>query len=475
MKVIIIGAGFTGVQLARRLLGERHRVVVIDSDAERIRNVGNQLDCMAVHSEGNSLAVLRRAGIESADALVAVSGSDEVNVIACALADAVFPDVLKLARVRNGAYRSGIEEAAGASAARAGAVRRPPFGIDFVVNPDIEAAEAVIRVLSHGAVGGVIELGGGYGIVTLVIGPSSPLAGLPLWRLSAVEGWHYLVAHVESSAGRSLPGGETVLNAGDRIGVLVKLDEVAALAALCDAGAESVSKIAVVGAGKIGTLVIEGLSGESDRVAVGRYRGGRNPSSRMEVAAVDEAQDRCRALADRFRRVKVFCGDPSDDGLLRDEGLDHYDLVAAVSEDYAQNLVTAAYMKTRGVRRAIALTANTDVSGMALKLGIDVAVSMRSTVVDSIMSHLRGRNVTGVHTVCGGAFEIVECTVDAAAKAAGKTLREAATGGAGLVLMARGADGGWIVPHGDTVLEGGASAVLIVPAGDGRVVRDFSG
>jgi len=475
MRVIVIGAGFTGVQLARKLLAEKRRVVLIDSDAERVRDVGNQLDCAVVHSAGNSLDVLEKAGIASADVLVAVSASDEVNMIACSLADAVYPQVLKIARVRNYAYYAATEEASRKfSEMSPPPPGRPPFGIDWMVNPDVEAAKAVTRALAHGAVGGIVELGHGYCIVTLTLGAASPLNGLPLWRLATVEGWHYLVAHVEGQSGAVLPGGETVLSAGDRIGVLVKLDEVAAAAALCDAGSGVVSKMAVVGAGRIGTMVVEGQRGDG-RSFVGHFRGGWNADSRMEIAVIDEAADRCRAVAERFRGVRVFCGDSTDENLIREERLDRYDLAVAVSENYDRNLVTAAYMKSCGVGRSIALTANADVAGMALKLGVDVAVPMRATVVDSIMSHLRGRNVTGVHTVCKGAFEIVECSVDPTAKAAGKALRDLEIGGSGLVLMVHGADGTSVVPKGDTVVDGGASVVLIVPAGDMRAVGLFAG
>ena len=101
MKTIVVGAGFTGVRLSRALLAAGQQVVVIDRDAERVRDVSAQLDCTVLHAEGNSLSVLEQAGLASADALVAVSSSDEVNVITCALADAIRHDVLKIARVRN--------------------------------------------------------------------------------------------------------------------------------------------------------------------------------------------------------------------------------------------------------------------------------------------------------------------------------------------------------------------------------------
>jgi len=475
MRIIIVGAGFTGVQVARRLLAEQHRVVLIDTDAERLRDVGSQLDCAVVHSTGNGLGVLERAGISSSDALVAVTSSDEVNMIICSLADAIYPNVLKIARVRTYDYYVDTAEVAHKQASLAAEGRRPPFGIDWMVNPDVEAAHAVTRAFLHGAVGGIVEVGKNYGIVTLTLGEGSPLNGLPLWRLTTVEGWHYLVAHVENAEGATLPDGETVLAAGNRIGVLTRLEEISAVAALCDAGQGEVSRMAVLGASRVGAIIVGSQRDEvGGRAGEGGFWGGWRSGMRMEIAVVDEASGRCREMSERFRGIRVFCGDAMDDNLIREEGLGNYDLAVAVSENFDRNLVLATYLKSCGVKRSIALTANADVAGMAVRLGVDVAVPMRATVVDSIVGHLRGKNVSGVHTVCGSALEIVECVVGAESEAADKPLRDLDIKGKGLVLLVRGEDGACSVPNGETAPAAGSEVVLIVPAGDMRVVRMFA-
>ena len=104
MNIVIIGAGFTGIQLARRLIGEKNEVTLIDNDSETVRHASNSLDCSVIHADGNSLETLEEAGISKADALVCVTSNDEVNMITCSLVDAVYPEILKIARVRNFAY-----------------------------------------------------------------------------------------------------------------------------------------------------------------------------------------------------------------------------------------------------------------------------------------------------------------------------------------------------------------------------------
>ena len=104
MKIVIIGAGFTGCLLAKALIAERNRVILIDKSPERVRSAGDQLDCTMIEADGTDLDVLEKAGIASADALVTLTGDDEINMITCSLTDAVYPNVLKIARVRNYDY-----------------------------------------------------------------------------------------------------------------------------------------------------------------------------------------------------------------------------------------------------------------------------------------------------------------------------------------------------------------------------------
>lgn len=104
MKIIIIGAGLTGTELAKKLITEKNNVVLIDNNEETVRHVSNRLDCMVLHADGNSLETLEEAGIAKADALIMLTNSDEVNMITCSLVEALYPDVIKIARVRNYDY-----------------------------------------------------------------------------------------------------------------------------------------------------------------------------------------------------------------------------------------------------------------------------------------------------------------------------------------------------------------------------------
>ena len=142
MRIVIVGAGFTGIQLAKLLINEKNNVVLIDNDEEIMRHAANRRDCAVMVADGNNIETLEEAGIAKADALVCLTGSDEVNMITCSLADAVYPEILKIARVRNYAYYVNTTAAQKSHATTFAGKHRPLYGIDYMVHPDVEAAEA---------------------------------------------------------------------------------------------------------------------------------------------------------------------------------------------------------------------------------------------------------------------------------------------------------------------------------------------
>ncbi len=468
MKAIIVGAGFTGVQLAQKLVAEKWDVILIDKSSVRVREAESALDCAVVSSEGNSLDVLESSGVASADALVAVTEDDETNMMTCALVEAVYPQILTIARVRNDAYYTQAlldQEKENP--------RRRIFGVGHMVRPNVEISAAIVRAVMSGAVGDLIELDEGWIVLCITVGAGSPLAGMSLKLLPSVEGWKFLVAYVMSGETTSLPDGSTKLHVGDRVGVLLQRSDVAGLLALARVKPGSSRRMAVYGAGRIGGRVADGV----------RRTGRKSPlaalfetpdGDRRNLILVDPDPDRCLARADEFRDVRVICGDMTDRSVVDEEQLDSCGLVVAASDNFDRNLVVAAYMKSLGVPKTIALTENAEVAEIARKLGIDVAVPMRETVVDNILSYLRGPNVSSVHTICGGDCELVTCKVKARSRAAGKAVKDIALAGEFLLLLVSPAAAGpAVMPRGDTVLMPGDEVVLV--ARDGRkVARIFA-
>lgn len=445
-KIIIVGAGFVGTQLAKTLVQDGRSVVLIDRDADKVHEVANQIDCAVVLSDGNSPVALDEAGVESADALVAVTEQDEVNMITCSYVEAHYPDVYRIARVRNYDY---YESALGKDGARR------VYGIDKAIHPNIVVAEAILTAIRNGVVGETIDLGGGYGIIHLTVERGSVLEGRALKDLAGETGWANLIISVERGSESFLPNGETVLLAGDHIGVLANRETFPGLMKLAGIEGALARRIVVYGAGQIGRIVA-------------------SEKGLKRVTVVDEDKERCRKMVEQVSKVKVICGSLTEEDIIAEEHLAENDLFVAASDNYDQNLVVAAYMKSLGVPKTIALTSSAAVGAIARKLGVDVVVPMRDTVVDGLMGSLRGRGVTSVHTIAGGAFEILTCTVGSKAKAVGKALKDLALENLALVLLVRRAeDEVTEIAHGDDVVSAGARIVLVVPKDDTRAIRLF--
>lgn len=473
MKIVIVGASFTGIQLAKTLVAEGNDIVLIDNDAEKVRLAQSRIDCTVVQSDGNSLKVLEKdAGIADADALVMLTEDDETNMITCSLVDAVYPNVMKIARVRNNAYY--LPRSLTAKTGEIAAAMRPPFGIDSMLHPDVEAAAAIGRALSHGVVGNVTALDGCYGIASVRVEEGSPLDGLQLKKISTIPGWTGLVAYIENESGAVLPSGDTNLKVGDRIGLLASGPEMqSVLKAVAGKPLAYPHRLAVFGAGRIGTNVIE------------HYLAARAPSSFMssifgradkgcEVVLVDSCERLCREATERFHGIRVLCGDITDADFIGEEGIADCDVMVAASGIFERNLIAAAYLKSRGVKKTIALTESSEFYDVAAKLGIDVAVPMRATVVDAIMSHLRGPNVSSIHTVCSRKLEIVACDVSPKSSVIGCRLCDIPLRGECLVLLVQHAGApAFVVAHGDSVINALDRIVFVTHSGDKRFIRLF--
>ena len=260
MQIVIIGAGFTGVQLAKLLINEKNTVAIIDNDENNVRHVSNQLDCTVMLADGNDLETLEEAGIAKADALVCVTENDEVNMITCSLVDAVYPDVVKIARVRNYAYYVNTAAAKKSHADSFGGKHRPLYGIDYMIHPDVEAGEAVVQAVESGAVSDVQVFGNNaYELTRMTVAKESKLAGQKLQTIRALIDKPFLIAYVEENGKTSLPSGNTVLKAGDSIGVIVAKENVPELLSLCGSEQKELKNIALIGAGRIGTIIAERL------------------------------------------------------------------------------------------------------------------------------------------------------------------------------------------------------------------------
>ncbi len=467
MKIVIVGAGFTGIQLAKRLINGKNDVVLIDNSDEVVRHASNMLDCDVIKAEGNNLEVLEQAGIKNADVLVCVTSNDEINMITCSLVDVVYPKVLKIARVRNYAYyvdTTCVEKRTNS---------RPLYGINYMIHPDVEAAEAITNAANHGAITDIMPFGENYALIRVCVEEKCKLENQKLINVRKLTEIPVLVAYVENNGQTSLPSGETEICAGDCLGVLLLKKDIPEFLKLCGSKVKEIKKIAIIGAGRIGTIVAEKLIEQKSSFLMRLLK--RKENSLQEFCIIDSDEKNAKEASEKFTKVKVFCADATDENFINEEGINTYDLVICTTPNHELNIVMAAYFESLGIKNSIALVQNNAFGEIARKIGIEVAVPIRDTVVDSIMSHLKGKAVTGLHTVNDGSLEIMEIQIDEKSSVNGKTLREIAENGKFLVMMMqkKGSDE-YFIPVGNTKIESGDEVVLInVVAENQHVLQKF--
>lgn len=476
MKIVIVGGGFTGIQLAKRLINEKNDVSLIDNDEDTARHASNRLDCAVLQADGNNLETLEEVGIAKADALVCVTDNDEVNMITCSLVDAVYPDVLKIARVRNFAYYMNTEAAQKNHAETFSGSHRPLYGIDYMIHPDVEAAKAITHAIETGAVSDVLTFENSiFELTRITIEENSKLIGQKLQNVRSFTDFPFLVTYVESEGKTSLPSGATILNAGNSIGVLTCKNDISQMLELCGTQVGTIKKIAFVGAGKIGTLIAENFVGTKKKSFLSRLFG-KNTKIASDFAIIDTDEQLTKIAADKFPSAKVFRGDITDEAFLEEEGITDYDLVVCVTHNHELNMVVAAYLESLGVGKTISLVESSAFAEISRKLGIDVPVPIRDTIVDSIMSHLHGKTVTGIHTISSGDLEIIECLLPASSKVVGKKLPEISDPGNFLIMLIKkaGTDN-YVIPNGSTQLDTNDQLIIITKSDNTASVLSMLG
>ncbi|MDR2768829.1 MAG: NAD-binding protein [Treponema sp.] len=480
MRIIIVGAGLVGTQLAQRLIAEKHDVTLIERDEDRARHVSNRLDCMVIQSEGNSIQNLEEAGIFKADALVCVTDSDEVNMIICGLASR-YPKLFRIARVHNEEYvRRNFRNQE----------RAALMGIDFFIHPDVEAARSALDAIEHGAIGDVLSFAGTpYELGSIDVGAGSRLDGLALMDFHGVLPGESLVTLIERKDESILPAGSARIQAGDRIHLLARDKELNEGFRLAGRSEKPMRRIGIVGGGRLGSLIADGLfnkdrpdpEDEGNEIKETKRRGFFSflktlvPKVFKHVMIIEQDYGLCKELSNRYPEALVLNEDISDENFISEERIDNLDLIITATEHQEFNIITAVYLKSRGVGRAIAMVTGAGYAAIARELGVDVVIPLKSVVVDSILSKLIGGGVRGVHRL-GNKVGVLEIDIAKGSLAEGKSLKNFHLPAGALVMLVNSETESGFIPKGDYVYTAGHRIILAARNGtESEIEKIFGG
>ncbi len=432
MKCVVIGAGVLGFNVARKLSEEGHDVVVVDQTEEDLQRIREMLDVGIVEGMGSSPRVLREAGLHSADMLVAVTGSDETNIVACLITETLHPDTMRVARLRDPAYL-GAE----------GIIDKSSLSIDLVISPEQEIAEAVLQLAGTPGASDVLEFADGRVRAVGVKVPSeSPLAGRPLADLAGRTHERFLVAGVYHQEMVNAPSSSTPIQPGDTLFVVGTPGAVRHIMTRLGKTWVRTRHVVIFGGGRQGAYIARHLS-----------------STGIHTKIIEKDRSRSEALAQELGDTIVLHGDGMDQRLLDDEGVGRAELFVAASEDEKENVFSALLAKRLGARRVVALVSSPEYIPFAHRTGVDVVLSPMLAALGPVLQFVRRGEVLSVRTLREGLVEGIEFIALEDSEIVGLPLA--------LLHMPRGSLVGAvvrndevIVPHGETVIQAGDRVVL---------------
>lgn len=437
MKVIVCGAGQVGFNIARQLSSEGNDVVLVDQSEELIRKVTDILDVGGVVGFASRPNVLQEAGAEDADMMIAVTYSDEVNMIACQVAHSVFEIPRKIARVRAQSYLE---------ARWRDMFRRDHMPIDVIISPEIEVANSVLRRISApGAFESSPFLDGRVRLVGTQLDADCALLNTPLRQLTQLfPDISAMVVAFERQGKLHISTGDDQLYADDNVFFVAAEEDVDRTLALFGHEEKMARRIVIAGGGNVGFAVARKLEEQK---------------SGVKAKLIELKREKAESSAEGLERTIVLNGDVLDSGILQEANIGEAEAIIALTDDDKTNLLAGVLAKDAGARSAMVLVNNQNLMRLVAPLGIDAFINPRASTVSSILRHVRRGRIRALHSVRDGAAEVIEAQALATSPLVGKSLAQANLP-PGIMVGAVLSEGKISVPDGRYVLKDGDSVVI---------------
>lgn len=448
MKVIVCGAGQVGSNIARYLASEKNDVTIIDQDTALIEKISDSLDVQGVVGFASHPDVLERAGARDADLIIAVTYSDEVNMVACQVAHSLFDVPTKIARIRQQSYLQPIW---------ADLFSRNHMPIDAIISPEIEVARAINRRLSIPGAFDAIPLSDGK--ITLIgvrCDAECPIINTPLRHLTALfPDLHITVVGIIRNDRKFVPTGDDEMLPGDEVYFVADSGHLDRALAAFGHEEPAARRLIIVGGGHIGLFLANTIEEE--------HRD-------FDVKLIEIDRKRAEFVAQELSRTVVIQGDALDIEILTEANVKATETIITVTNDDEVNILASLLAKRFGAQRSITLINNTTYAPLMGSLGIDAVVSPRGITVSTILQHVRRGRIRSVHSLGEGFGEIIEADALETSRLVGVPIREAKLP-EGVIIGALVRDGEVIIPRGDTVVRINDRVVLFAAADAVRKVE----
>ena len=361
MHIIVAGCGKVGTTILSNLVKEGHDVVAIDADAAIIAEVNNIYDVMGVCGNGTDCDTLAEAGVDKAEMFVAVTGSDEMNMLSCYIAKKMGARNT-IARIRNPEYND-----------KSLGFLRQNLDLSMSINPELLAAQELYNILKLPLAAKIETFSQRkFEMIELLLKKDSPMVGQTLWQLRKKHPANFLIACVQRGEDVIIPDGRFVLQEGDHIGLTAEPRELQKLLRALAIQQKPVKNVMILGASRtayyLAKMLLDGGS---------------------SVKIIEKNPERCKAFCQDLPKATVLCGDGAQQELLMEEGLSTTDAFVALTGMDEQNILISFFAGSQNVPKVISKVNRPELATMAKRLGLDSIISTRSVVSDVLVQYAR--------------------------------------------------------------------------------------
>lgn len=446
MKIIILGAGQVGGTLAEHLAGEANDITVVDTDGDRLRELSDRLDIRTVTGRGSFPTILRQAGADDADMLVAVTSSDETNMLACQVAYTLFNTPTKIARVRESAYLT-----------RSGLFNNEAIPVDVLISPEQVVTNYIKRLIEYPGALQVIDFADGKAqLVGVRAYYGGPLVGHELRELREhMPKVDTRVAAIFRRNRAIIPKGDTVIEADDEVFFIAAKAHIRSVMGEMRRLDDNYKRIVIAGGGNIGERLAEAIE------------------NRYQVKIIERNPARCRALSESLNNTVVLQGSASDRDLLVEENISDADIFLALTNDDEANIMSSLLAKRLGAKKVMTLINNPAYVDLVQGGEIDIAISPQLATIGTLLTHVRRGDIASVHSLRRGAAEAIEAVAHGDAKSSKVVGRKIADiplpPGTTIGAIIRAEE--VLIAHDKTMIESGDHVILFLV--DKKYIREI--
>ncbi|MBW8308683.1 MAG: Trk system potassium transporter TrkA [Candidatus Paracaedibacteraceae bacterium] len=452
MKVVILGGGQVGFNIARYLSGEDNDITIVDQSGELLRKLSDSIDIQPVVGYASHPDVLERAGLYEADLLIAVTASDEVNIVACEVANSLFKVPKKIARIRNQSYLDPNLH---------WLFNPDRISIDHIISPESEVARTISRSLQVVGAFDVKSIDSGdVKIVGVRCGHPSVILNTPLKFLpSHFPKLEFMIACIYRNRQMFIPSGEEKILLGDEVYFIAHQNYIPEIMRHFHQDSLYGKRTLIVGAGSIGLALAQEME---------------TTASHQTAKIIERKAMRAEVVARQLRHTEVLCGDALDAEILTEANITETDTIVCVTEDDKVNILAALLAKQQGASRALILLNNMDYAPLVTSLGIDAVISPHAITVSTILQYVRQGQIRSVHSLKDGEIEIIEAEAKETTNVVGLTLEDITIRGQIEVAGLYRSDQFFIMPSKTTIRVGDRLVLVVTGASVPKVERLFA-